>query len=99
MEPLALAAQLEASPLGLWARGSAVGYPLANLAHLLGLVMLIGGIGVLVTVPRQWLLEHVATDPRHASSKRSNGRFSNGPSKEKGGAQTDPHDAAVTAAA
>jgi len=47
MEPLALAAQLEASPLGLWARGSAVGYPLANLAHLLGLVMLIGGIGVL----------------------------------------------------
>ena len=47
MEPLALAAQLEASPLGLWARGSTFGYPLANLAHLLGLVMLVGAIGVL----------------------------------------------------
>lgn len=47
MEPLALAAQLEATPLGLWARGSAIGYPLANLGHLLGLVMLVGAIGVL----------------------------------------------------
>jgi len=47
MEPLALTAQLEASPLGSWARGSAFGYPLANLAHLLGLVMLVGAIGVL----------------------------------------------------
>lgn len=47
MEPLALAAQLEASPLGLWARNSPFGYPLANLTHLLGLVMLVGGIGVL----------------------------------------------------
>jgi hypothetical protein len=47
MEPLALAARLEATPLGLWARGSAIGYPLANLVHLLGLVMLIGAIGVL----------------------------------------------------
>lgn len=47
MELDALAAALEASALGQWARGSAFGYPLANLVHLLGLVMLIGGIGVL----------------------------------------------------
>ena len=43
----ALAAELEHSALGAWARGSPIGYPLANLIHLLGLVMLIGGIGVL----------------------------------------------------
>lgn len=47
MDPAALAAALEASALGEWARGSSFGYPLANLIHLLGLVMLIGGIGVL----------------------------------------------------
>ena len=48
METLAaLAAALEHSPLGAWARGSPVGYPLANLVHLLGLVMLVGAIGVL----------------------------------------------------
>ncbi|CAN7233384.1 hypothetical protein LJR219_000875 [Phenylobacterium sp. LjRoot219] len=47
MELLALAARLEDTPLGLWARGSAIGYPLANLGHLLGLVMLVGAIGVL----------------------------------------------------
>jgi len=43
----ALAVALEASPLGVWARGSNLAYPVANLIHLLGLVMLIGGIGVL----------------------------------------------------
>lgn len=43
----ALAAALEASALGEWARRSAVGYPAANLVHLLGLTLLIGGIGVL----------------------------------------------------
>lgn len=37
---------LEASPLGLWARGSSVAYPGANLLHLLGLILLIGGIGI-----------------------------------------------------
>lgn len=42
----ALAAQLEASALGQWARGSAIAYPVANVTHLLGLVLLIGGIGV-----------------------------------------------------
>lgn len=41
------AAALEGSWLGSWARGSAVGYPLANLTHLLGLTMLIGAIGLL----------------------------------------------------
>jgi len=43
----ALAATLEASAFGVWARGSNLAYPVANLIHLLGLVMLIGGIGVL----------------------------------------------------
>ncbi|MDO8900281.1 MAG: hypothetical protein Q7V15_02900 [Phenylobacterium sp.] len=42
----ALAALLEASALGQWARGSAYAYPIANVAHLLGLVLLVGGIGV-----------------------------------------------------
>jgi len=43
----ALAAALEHSALGAWARGSPVGYPLANLIHLLGLVMLVGAVGIL----------------------------------------------------
>ncbi len=43
---IALADALEASALGAWARGSAIGYPAANLVHLLGLVMLVGAIGV-----------------------------------------------------
>jgi len=43
----ALAAALEHSALGAWARGSPIGYPLANLVHLLGLVMLVGAVGVL----------------------------------------------------
>lgn len=38
---------LQASPLGAWARGSSYAYPVANLIHLLGLVMLLGAIGVL----------------------------------------------------
>lgn len=40
-------AALQASPFGAWARGSAYAYPLANLAHLLGLLLLVGGIGLL----------------------------------------------------
>lgn len=43
----ALAAALEASPLGAWARGSNLAYPVANLVHLLGLVLLVGGVGLL----------------------------------------------------
>jgi hypothetical protein len=42
-----LAQALEASPFGVWARSSTYGYPAANLLHLLGLVMLVGGIGLL----------------------------------------------------
>ncbi|MBY8825946.1 DUF6644 family protein [Sphingomonas colocasiae] len=37
---------MEASQLGAFARGSAWAYPAANLVHLLGLVLLLGGIGV-----------------------------------------------------
>lgn len=48
MEFIAAFAQaLEQSPFGAWARGSSHAYPYANVAHLLGLVMLIGGIGLL----------------------------------------------------
>ncbi len=35
-----------ASGFGQWASGSAVAYPLANVVHLLGLVMLVGAIGI-----------------------------------------------------
>jgi len=37
-----LAAALEGSALGEWMRGSDRGYPVANLVHLLGLVLLVG---------------------------------------------------------
>ncbi len=37
---------LQASPFGVWAGQSAIAYPGANLIHLLGLIMLVGGIGV-----------------------------------------------------
>lgn len=40
----ALAAALEASAFGRWAAGDA--YPVANIVHLLGLVLLLGGIGL-----------------------------------------------------
>ena len=48
MEPVltAAAAWLDAAGIGPWARGSALVYPVANTLHLLGLVMLVGGIGV-----------------------------------------------------
>lgn len=42
-----LARALEASALGVWARETAFAYPAANLAHLLGLVLLVGAIGFL----------------------------------------------------
>lgn len=41
-----LAQALQDSGLGTWARESSYAYPAANLAHLLGLVLLIGGIGI-----------------------------------------------------
>jgi hypothetical protein len=37
---------LQVSPFGAWAAGSSLAYPVANVVHLLGLVMLVGGIGV-----------------------------------------------------
>ena len=40
------AAAVEASALGGFARGSGWAYPVANLVHLLGLVLLVGGIGL-----------------------------------------------------
>ena len=48
MEPLltAAAAWLDTLGIGPWSRGSALVYPVANTLHLLGLVMLVGGIGV-----------------------------------------------------
>ena len=48
MEPLltAAAAWLDTIGVGPWSRGSALVYPIANTLHLLGLVMLVGGIGV-----------------------------------------------------
>jgi hypothetical protein len=42
----AFAAAVEASALGGFARGSGWAYPAANLVHLLGLVLLVGGIGI-----------------------------------------------------
>lgn len=48
MQPLLIevAAWLDVAGIGPWARGSANVYPVANVLHLLGLVMLVGGIGV-----------------------------------------------------
>lgn len=42
----AAAAWLDAAGIGGWARGSGDVYPIANVFHLLGLVMMVGGIGV-----------------------------------------------------
>jgi hypothetical protein len=44
---LSLAAQLEASPVGAAMRGTRGLYPTVNTVHLLGVVLLVGGIGVL----------------------------------------------------
>lgn len=44
MSVLDWAAALEASALGEWMRGSALAYPVANVVHLLGLVLLLGPI-------------------------------------------------------
>lgn len=46
MDLIAAAVALEASAFGVWMRTSSVAYPVANLVHLLGLVLLVGGIGV-----------------------------------------------------
>lgn len=46
MDVTTVAAALEASAFGVWMRTSSIAYPVANLIHLLGLVLLVGGIGV-----------------------------------------------------
>lgn len=47
MDAFEWAARLEGSPLGEWMRASALAYPVANVVHLLGLVLLIGPIALL----------------------------------------------------
>ena len=42
-----LAEAVAGSDFGHWASESAIAYPLANVVHLLGLIMLVGAIGVL----------------------------------------------------
>lgn len=42
MDVYAWAAQLASSPFGAWVRTSALAYPIANVVHLLGLVLLVG---------------------------------------------------------
>lgn len=47
MEAFAVFAEtIRNSAFGAWASGAALVYPIANSVHLLGLVMLVGGIGV-----------------------------------------------------
>jgi hypothetical protein len=47
LEALAgLAEALESSGFGMWASRSAWAYPIANVVHVLGLVLLLGGIGI-----------------------------------------------------
>lgn len=43
---LALAGTLDAAGVSQWSRASPWVYPVANIVHLLGLVMLVGGIGI-----------------------------------------------------
>lgn len=47
MSLLAIAEAVQQSGFGQWAGGSPLAYPLANTLHLLGLVLLVGGIGLL----------------------------------------------------
>jgi hypothetical protein len=47
LEALAgIAGALEGSGFGIWAARSAWAYPIANVVHVLGLVLLLGGIGI-----------------------------------------------------
>ena len=41
-----VARAVEASPFASWAAESALAYPVANVVHLLGLVLVVGGIGL-----------------------------------------------------
>lgn len=42
----AIAAAVEGTPFALWAARHPLAYPLANVVHVLGLVLLLGGIGL-----------------------------------------------------
>ena len=55
---------VQASPFGVWAGGGI--YPIANVVHLLGLVMLVGGIGVL-DLRLIGLLRRIPTEPLAAA--------------------------------
>ncbi len=43
----AIAGWVAATPFAAWAAGSSFAYPAANVVHLLGLVLLLGGIGLI----------------------------------------------------
>lgn len=45
INPGAFGEAIQSSPFGVWAGGEI--YPIANLVHILGLIMLVGGIGIL----------------------------------------------------
>lgn len=47
IDPQAFATAVQQSGFGQWAGESPLVYPIANTLHLLGLVMLVGGIGIL----------------------------------------------------
>ncbi|HEY0627370.1 MAG TPA: hypothetical protein VGD10_11635 [Allosphingosinicella sp.] len=44
---LQIAEAVASTPFAAWAAGSAYAYPVANVLHLLGLVLLLGGIGLI----------------------------------------------------
>ena len=46
MALVSLAQIIAASPFASWSAGSALAYPVANVVHLLGLVLLVGGIAI-----------------------------------------------------
>ena len=47
MALIGVAEAIQSSSFGEWAAQSSLAYPAANVVHLLGLVMLVGGIGIL----------------------------------------------------
>ena len=55
---------VQSSPYGVWAGADA--YPIANLVHILGLVMLVGGIGIL-DLRLAGLFRRIPTEPLAAA--------------------------------
>lgn len=62
----AIAARVAETPFAEWAAGSSWAYPAANVAHLLGLVLVIGGIG-LVDLRLIGLFRHLPLQPLAAA--------------------------------